>query len=142
MALARVDLFHQSKTDALYDPRRWLDPQLLDHLFPRLIPPGRTRALPNPDLAEDSKTSLGYAAGLGLDLALNDRLFVGVEAKYQTVQRQFDVTPAGPKPPPALRASVPLGAFLLGATSREEAIKRKSRYFAIAGCGFEAGPGN
>jgi len=67
-------------------------------------------------LVEDSKSTLGYAAGLGLDLALTDRLFIGIEAKYQgSVKRSFGVTPAGQAAIGQTQVTVPLGAILVGA---------------------------
>jgi len=47
-------------------------------------------------LVDDSGSALGYAAGAGVDVALSDRIFLGVEARYQgSTRRSFDVTPQG-----------------------------------------------
>jgi opacity protein-like surface antigen len=47
-------------------------------------------------LLEDSHNTLAYATGLGLDYALNDRLFIGMEARYQGALKQtYDLTPQG-----------------------------------------------
>jgi opacity protein-like surface antigen len=47
-------------------------------------------------LLEQSKDCLAYASGIGADYALSDRLFIGVEARYQgSFRRTYDLTPAG-----------------------------------------------
>jgi opacity protein-like surface antigen len=47
-------------------------------------------------ILDDAKISLGYAAAAGVDIALNDRIFVGVEARYQAATaRNFDLTAQG-----------------------------------------------
>ena len=45
-------------------------------------------------LISDSKSTYGYALGLGVDIALNDRLFVGLETRYQSGPKQsFSLSP-------------------------------------------------
>ncbi len=47
-------------------------------------------------LLEESKNTLGYAYGLGLDYALSDGLFIGVEARYQgSLKNTFAFVPTG-----------------------------------------------
>ena len=47
-------------------------------------------------LLDDSKDTLAYATGLGLDYALNDRLVIGMEARYQgSLNENFAYTPDG-----------------------------------------------
>jgi len=54
---------------------------------------GTTESRP---LLHDSKDTFGYAYGLGLDYALNDRLVVGIEARYESsLKSTYNLTPAG-----------------------------------------------
>jgi opacity protein-like surface antigen len=47
-------------------------------------------------LIDESHSTLGYMAGLGMDLPFTDRLFIGAEARYQSAfQRNFNLTPEG-----------------------------------------------
>jgi len=47
-------------------------------------------------LIDESHSTLGYMTGAGVDWPLNDRLFIGAEARYQgALQRNFDLTPEG-----------------------------------------------
>ena len=47
-----------------------------------------------PAILKDSKDTLAYATGLGADYPISDRLFFGVEARYQSsMKRTFDLTP-------------------------------------------------
>jgi outer membrane autotransporter protein len=67
-------------------------------------------------LVDDSKSTLGFALGLGMDLALTDRVFLGIEGRYQgSVKHSFDTTPAGQAATGQTQVTVPLGAYLFGA---------------------------
>ena len=47
-------------------------------------------------LIDQSKNTVGFATGLGLDYALSDRFFIGLETRYQyALKRTFDLTAAG-----------------------------------------------
>lgn len=47
-------------------------------------------------VVDDSESAFGYAAGIGADVALTDRIFLGVEARYQgSTRRSFDMTSQG-----------------------------------------------
>lgn len=47
-------------------------------------------------LMEDSRSTVGYVTGVGLDYALTSRIVIGIEGRYQgSIQRPFDLTPAG-----------------------------------------------
>jgi len=47
-------------------------------------------------IIDDSKSTVGYAGGLGVDLLLTDRLILGVEARYEGSPAQhFGMSAAG-----------------------------------------------
>jgi len=47
-------------------------------------------------IIDDSKNTVGFATGLGMDYALSDRLFIGLEARYQSsLKSTFDLTAMG-----------------------------------------------
>ncbi|MFA5975150.1 MAG: outer membrane beta-barrel protein [Elusimicrobiota bacterium] len=72
-------------------------------------------------LLKDSKNTLGYAYGLGLDYALNDRLLIGVEARYQgSLKNTYEMTPAGAAATGQNSVRAPLNLF---ATSVKAGIK-------------------
>jgi len=67
-------------------------------------------------LVDDAKNTVGYTAGLGVDLAVTDRLYIGIDARYQgAVKQHFDTSAAGQVATGTKELTVPLGAFLLGA---------------------------
>jgi opacity protein-like surface antigen len=71
--------------------------------------------VPGGILLEDSKNTLGFATGLGLDYALSSKLFIGIEARYQTsLKRTFDLTPAGQTVTGQGNVQTPLNIFMLG----------------------------
>jgi opacity protein-like surface antigen len=66
-------------------------------------------------LVNDSKDAFGYMAGIGLDFALNDRLLIGVEGRYQgSVRKEFPLTPEGAAVAHQPSISVPLSVFFVG----------------------------
>jgi opacity protein-like surface antigen len=65
-------------------------------------------------IVDSSKATLGYAAGLGVEFPLSDRLFIGAEARYQGSERQsYQTTPDGTAATGRTSISVPLSVFLL-----------------------------
>jgi opacity protein-like surface antigen len=72
-------------------------------------------AAPGGTLLDDSKSTIGFTTGLGMDYALNDRLFIGIDARYQTsLQRSFDLTPAGQAITGQGSVQTALDVFMLG----------------------------
>jgi len=70
---------------------------------------------PATPIVDSAKETFGYAGGVGVDLALTDRLFIGVEARYQGSERQsFEMTPEGVAATGRTSISVPLSVFLVG----------------------------
>jgi len=66
-------------------------------------------------LLEDSKNTFAYATGAGLDYALNDRLFMGIEARYQGAFKQtYDLTPQGQATTGINSIQSSMNVFLLG----------------------------
>jgi len=116
MALGRIDLNPNPKlTPYLLVGVGWVQNTLTVTSVPLITWPD-TGTSESRILAEDSKSTLGYEAGFGLDLALTTRLFIGLEAKYQgSVKRSFNLTPAGQAATGQSQVTVPLGAILVGA---------------------------
>jgi len=72
-------------------------------------------AVPNGTILEDSRDTVGFATGLGMDYALNDRLFIGIEARYQSsLQRTFDLTAVGSSTTGTNSIQTPMNVFHLG----------------------------
>jgi opacity protein-like surface antigen len=47
-------------------------------------------------LMEESRNTVGYVTGIGLDYMMTSRIVIGIEGRYQgSIQRPFDLTPAG-----------------------------------------------
>ncbi len=66
-------------------------------------------------LMDDSRDTLAYATGLGADYALNDRLIIGVEARYQgALKRTFDLTPQGQAITGVGSVQTSMNVFMLG----------------------------
>jgi len=66
-------------------------------------------------LVDDSKSTLGYAGGLGLDLILGDRLLIGIEARYEgSLAQTFGMTPTGVAASGQTGVRTSLNLFLVG----------------------------
>ena len=65
-------------------------------------------------LLNESEDALGYAAGAGLDLALTERVLIGIEGRYQgSPTRRFDLTPEGASATGMTSVSTPINRITL-----------------------------
>lgn len=66
-------------------------------------------------ILDDSKQTVGFVTGLGLDYPLTDRLLIGVDARYQTsAKRTFNLTPQGAAITGQSSVQTPMNIFTFG----------------------------
>lgn len=67
-------------------------------------------------LVDESNSTLGYALGLGMDLPLTDRLYIGIEGRYQnSIKHTFNTTSAGLAATGQSQVAFSSGAYLFSA---------------------------
>ena len=66
-------------------------------------------------LVDDSKSTLGYVGGFGMDLILGDRLLLGLEARYEgSLAQTYAMTPVGIAASGQTGVRTSLNLFLIG----------------------------